>query len=61
VDIFSFGPIAAVLDATYGLVTGLSGALAPVAGTLSGLLAVVVLTVLVRALLIPVGMSQVRA
>lgn len=60
-DIFSFGPIAAVLDATYGLVTGLSSALAPVAGTLSGLLAVVALTVLVRALLIPVGMSQVRA
>ncbi|MGJ4843399.1 MULTISPECIES: YidC/Oxa1 family membrane protein insertase [unclassified Leifsonia] len=60
-DIFSFGPIAAVLDATYALVTGLSGALAPVAGTLSGLLAVVALTVIVRALLIPVGMSQVRA
>ena len=60
-DIFSFGPIAAILDATYGLVTGLSDALAPVAGTLSGLLAVVVLTMLVRALLIPVGMSQVRA
>lgn len=60
-DIFSFGPIAAVLDATYGLVTGLSSAFAPVAGTLGGLLAVVVLTVLVRALLIPVGMSQVRA
>lgn len=60
-DIFSFGPIAAILDATYGLVTGLSDALAPVAGTLGGLLAVVVLTVLVRALLIPVGMSQVRA
>ncbi|GAB3577246.1 YidC/Oxa1 family membrane protein insertase [Leifsonia lichenia] len=60
-DIFSFGPIAAVLDATYGLVTGLSDALAPVAGTLGGLLAVVVLTMIVRALLIPVGMSQVRA
>lgn len=60
-DIFSFGPIAAILDATYGLVTGLSSAFAPVAGTLSGLLAVVALTVLVRAVLIPVGMSQVRA
>ncbi|HEV7184651.1 MAG TPA: membrane protein insertase YidC [Leifsonia sp.] len=60
-DLFSFGPIAAILDGAYTLVTGLSATLAPVAGAFSGLVAVVILTVLVRAVLIPVGMSQVRA
>jgi YidC/Oxa1 family membrane protein insertase len=61
VDIFSFGPIAAILDGAYNLVTGLSALVAPVAGTAAGLVAVVILTMLVRAALIPVGMSQVRA
>ncbi|MFF1572851.1 YidC/Oxa1 family membrane protein insertase [Leifsonia sp. NPDC058292] len=60
-DIFSFGPIAAILDGAYGLVTGLSALVEPVAGTASGLIAVVLLTILVRAALLPVGMSQVRA
>jgi len=60
-DIFSFGPIAAVLDGAYNLVTGLSALVAPVAGTAAGLVAVIILTILVRAALIPVGMSQVRA
>ena len=60
-DIFSFGPVAALLDVAYGLVTAFSSAAAPVVGSASGLAAVVLLTVLVRALLIPVGVSQVRA
>lgn len=60
-DIFSFGPIAAILDGTYNLVTSLSAATAPVAGTMSGLIAVVILTMLIRTVLLPVGMSQVRA
>ncbi len=60
-DIFSFGPIAAILDAAYGFVTALSATVEPIAGTASGLVAVVILTMLVRTLLIPVGMSQVRA
>lgn len=60
-DIFSFGPIAAILDAAYGLVTGLSTAVQPLAGTASGLIAVIVLTILVRTILLPVGVSQVRA
>ncbi|MDR6970291.1 YidC/Oxa1 family membrane protein insertase [Leifsonia shinshuensis] len=60
-DFFSWPPIAAILDGAYGLVTGLSATVAPFAGTLSGLLAVAMLTVLVRVLLIPVGVSQVRA
>lgn len=60
-DLFSWPPVAALLDGAYRLVTGLSAALEPVAGTAAGLVAVVVLTMLVRALLLPVGISQVRA
>lgn len=60
-DFFSWPPIAAVLDAAYGFVTALSAAVEPVAGSAAALVAIVVLTVLVRALLLPVGVSQVRA
>ncbi|MGO4594070.1 YidC/Oxa1 family membrane protein insertase [Leifsonia sp. 2TAF2] len=60
-DFFSWPPIAAILDGAYGLVTALSTAVEPFAGTAAGLIAVVVLTMLVRILLIPVGVSQVRA
>jgi YidC/Oxa1 family membrane protein insertase len=61
VDIFAFGPVAAILDGAYALVTALSATLQPVAGELNGLCAVVVLTILIRILLVPVGISQVRA
>jgi len=60
-DIFAAGPIAGILDVVYQFVTALSQALTPLAGSASAALAVVVLTMLVRALLIPVGVSQVRA
>lgn len=60
-DFFSWPPIAAVLDAAYGFVTALSAAVEPFAGTAAALVAIVVLTVLVRLILIPVGISQVRA
>lgn len=60
-DIFAAGPIAGLLDVVYQFVTALSQVLAPFAGSASAALAVVVLTLIVRALLIPVGMSQVRA
>ncbi len=60
-DIFSFGPVAALLDGAYGLVTALATTAEPVAGSAGGLVAVVLLTLLVRSLLVPVGMSQVRA
>jgi YidC/Oxa1 family membrane protein insertase len=60
-DIFSWPPIAAILDAAYGLVTALSATVEPVVGTAAGIVAVAMLTVLVRLLLIPVGISQVRA
>jgi YidC/Oxa1 family membrane protein insertase len=60
-DIFAAGPIAGLLDVVYQFVTALSQVLAPFAGSASAALAVVVLTLIVRTLLIPVGMSQVRA
>lgn len=60
-DFFSWPPIAAVLDAAYGFVTALSAAVEPFAGTAAALVAIVVLTVLVRLILVPVGISQVRA
>ena len=60
-DFFSWPPIAALLDGAYSFVTALSTAVEPIAGTAAGLVAVVVLTLLVRVVLIPVGVSQVRA
>lgn len=60
-DIFSFAPIAALLHFVYTLVSGLAGLLAPVAGPASAALAIVVLTVIVRTILLPVSISQVKA
>jgi len=60
-DFLSWPPIAAILDAAYGFVTALSAAVEPVAGAAAGIVAIVALTVIVRALLLPVGVSQVRA
>lgn len=61
VDFYSFAPIAAVLDAAYTVVTALAEALSPFAGAAGAALAVVLITLLVRAALVPVGASQVRA
>lgn len=60
-DLFSWPPVAAAIDAAYRLVTALSAAFEPLVGTAAGVAAVVVLTMLVRAVLLPVGVSQVRA
>lgn len=60
-DPFTFAPIALLLDAVYGLVEGIATLVSPFAGPLAAALAVVVLTLLVRAALIPVGASQVKA
>nr|WP_201471178.1 membrane protein insertase YidC [Microbacterium hydrocarbonoxydans] len=60
-DIFAFPPLAALLDAAYGALAGLSSVLEPLAGASAAALAVVLVTLLVRALLIPVGISQARA
>ena len=60
-DFYSFTPIAAALDAGYQFLLTLGALLAPFGGTASAALAVVALTLLVRTVLIPVGISQVRA
>ena len=60
-DLYSFAPIAAILDLAYAGVTALSGLLEPLAGDAAAALAIVALTLVVRAILIPVGISQVRA
>lgn len=60
-DFFAFPPVAAVLDLAYAGLMGLSALLAPLVGASAASLAVVLLTLLVRALLIPVGISQAKA
>ena len=60
-DFYSFAPIAAVLDTAYNAVTALSSLLTPLAGPASAAGAIILITLLVRAALIPVGVSQVRA
>lgn len=60
-DPFSFAPIAAILDAAYYGMLGLAHLLTPLTGGASAALAIVVVTLLVRLVLIPVGASQVKA
>lgn len=60
-DIFAFPPLTWLLDAAYGGLAGLSTILTPLAGASAAALAVVLVTLLVRALLIPVGISQAKA
>ncbi|GAA1870582.1 YidC/Oxa1 family membrane protein insertase [Brevibacterium marinum] len=60
-NIYEFPPIEFLVNAAYWIVTWLTALLEPLAGTVSAALAIVVLTIAVRCLLIPVGLSQVRA
>lgn len=60
-DLFALPPLAALLDAAYGALGGLTTLVEPVAGASAAALAVVLVTLLVRALLIPVGVSQAKA
>ncbi|MDQ0893301.1 YidC/Oxa1 family membrane protein insertase [Agromyces ramosus] len=60
-DLYAFPPIAALLDGAYAVLMGLADLLEPVAGASSAAAAVVLLTLLVRAALIPVGISQAKA
>lgn len=60
-DLFSFAPIAALLTAASAFVEGLATLVTPIAGAASAAVAIVILTVLVRSVLIPVGISQVKA
>lgn len=60
-DLSTIPIVATVLDTLARFVEATGTFLAPVAGSWAPLLAIVVLTVLVRLLLLPVGVSQVRA
>lgn len=60
-DLFSLPPVAAVLDAAYRALMGLTDLLEPLAGGAAAAAAVVLVTLIVRAALIPVGVSQAKA
>lgn len=60
-DPFTFAPIAALLQFVYSLVSGLAALVTPLAGSAAAALAIIVLTLIVRTLLIPVSISQVKA
>ncbi|KRC62036.1 preprotein translocase YidC [Agromyces sp. Root81] len=60
-DLYAFPPIAGLLDGAHAVLMALAGLLEPVIGIASAAAAVVLVTLLVRAALIPVGVSQARA
>jgi YidC/Oxa1 family membrane protein insertase len=60
-DFSAFPPLAAVLDAAHSLLLGLAALLEPFAGPTAAALAIVFVTLVVRAALIPFGVLQVRA
>jgi YidC/Oxa1 family membrane protein insertase len=60
-DLYAFPPVAALLDAAYTLLMWLASLLEPLAGPAAAAAAVVALTLVVRTLLIPVGVSQAKA
>jgi YidC/Oxa1 family membrane protein insertase len=60
-DLYAFPPIAALLDGAHALLMGLAALLEPLAGAASAAAAVVLVTMLVRTALIPVGVSQAKA
>lgn len=59
-DLLALPPVAAVLDAAYRALMGLTHLLQPLAGTGAAAAAVVLVTLAVRAALIPVGVAQAR-
>ncbi|MGF1957675.1 membrane protein insertase YidC, partial [Enterococcus casseliflavus] len=60
-DFFALPPLAALLDLTTQGLLALTSFLTPLAGAAAAALAVVLVTLVVRAALIPVGVSQARA
>jgi YidC/Oxa1 family membrane protein insertase len=61
VDPFALPPVAAALAAGYSVVITLVSLLTPIAGPASAAVAIVLLTLVIRLVLIPVGASQVKA
>ena len=60
-DLFTLPPLAAILDAMYAAMMWLTDLLQPLAGDASVAAAIVLLTLIVRTALIPVGTSQAKA
>ena len=60
-DFSAFPPLAAILDAAHAGLLALAGLLEPFAGSAAAALAIVLVTLAVRAALIPLGVLQVRA
>jgi YidC/Oxa1 family membrane protein insertase len=60
-DLYAFPPVAALLDGAHDLLMGLADLLQPLVGVSSAAAAVVLVTLIVRAALIPVGVSQAKA
>jgi YidC/Oxa1 family membrane protein insertase len=59
-DPYAFPPIAALLDGAHAVLMALAAMLEPLVGVSSAAAAVVLVTLLVRAALIPVGISQAK-
>ncbi len=60
-DLYALPPVAALLDGAHQTLMGLAGLLEPLIGVSSAAAAIVLVTLLVRAVLIPVGVSQAKA
>ena len=60
-DLYAFPPIAAILDAASSALMWLTALLEPLAGSAAAASAVILLTLLVRAALIPAGIAQAKA
>lgn len=59
-DLLALPPVAALLDTAYRALMGLTDLLEPFAGAAAAALAVVLVTLVVRAALVPVGVSQAK-
>lgn len=60
-DFSAFPPLAALLDGAHALLAGLAGLLQPALGSTAAAVAIVLVTLAVRAALVPLGVRQVRA
>ncbi|MCP2637919.1 YidC/Oxa1 family membrane protein insertase [Microbacterium sp. HD4P20] len=60
-DLYAFPPVAAILDAAYAGLMSLASLLEPLAGSAAAAASVILLTLLVRAALIPAGVAQAKA
>jgi YidC/Oxa1 family membrane protein insertase len=61
VDLYALPPVAALLDGAHRLLMAFAGLLEPVIGVSSAAAAIILVTLLVRIALVPVGISQAKA